>query len=341
MKVDDLINERGEDIVQDLQPIVVVCASDNNYAMPLAVTMRSALENLKSDRKIFLYIIDGGISDFNKKKILKSLITEKCEAEFIQIPDSLMGNILEAHQPMELGGKTTRAEYISIASFYRLLIPELLSDQIEKVIYLDCDLAVKGNLEQLWQTELGENYVLAVRDTWIPYVSSPAAKLNYKKLGIEADCQYFNAGVLVINVRKWRANDFSTKAINYFTQNLEHIGWYDQGLLNALLVGQWGQLDPRWNFNATSFYDYSSEGYLSWKDSDSQFPEDIYHNLVRNPYIVHFVSEKKPWTSRHTPRKEDFFEYVDRTEWSGWRLTIWRRLWCKLVYKAKTVMSRI
>jgi len=333
MKGDDLINERREDIVQDLQPILVVCAADNNYAMPLAVTMRSALENLKSTRKIFFYIIDGGITDFNKAKILKSLITEKCEAEFIQIPDSLIDNILEAHQPMELGGSTTRPEYISIASFYRLLIPELLPDQIEKVIYLDCDLAVKGNLEQLWQTELGENYVLAVRDTWIPYVSSPTAQLNYKKLGIEQDCQYFNAGVLVINVRKWRADDFSTKAINYFRQNLEHIGLYDQGLLNALLVGKWGQLDPRWNFNATSFYDYSSEGYLSWKDSDSQFPEDTYYNLVRNPYIVHFVSEKKPWTSRHTPRKEDFFEYVDRTEWSGWRLTIWRRIRRQLAQK--------
>ena len=260
--------------------------------MPLAVTMRSALENLKSNHKIVFYIIDGGITDFNKQKILKSLVLERCEVEFIQISDSLISDITIAHESIESKNIETKATYISVAAFYRLLIPELLPEQVEKVIYLDCDLVVKGNLEQLWQTDLGENYILAVQDTWILYVSSPTARLNYKELGINPDSKYFNSGVLVINLRKWRTGEFSRKTIQYLRQNLEYIGWYNQGLLNALLVGQWGQLDPRWNFNATSFYDYSSEDYLSWKDSESLLSEDIYNRLVRYPYIVHFVSEK-------------------------------------------------
>lgn len=324
------------------EPIVVVCAADNNYAMPLAVTMRSAIENLKSNRKILFYIIDGGITNLNKQKILKSLILGKCEVEFVSISDSLLRDIEEAHQSMKLENKTViKANYVSIASFYRLIIPELLPKHVEKVIYLDCDLVVKGDLEELWNADLGENYVLAVQDTWIPYVSSATAKLDYTELGIDPDSKYFNAGVLVINLRKWRADEISAKAINYFIENLGYIGWYDQGLLNALLVDQWGQLNPRWNFNATSFYDYSSLNYLSWKDSECLLSEDIYKELVRHPYIVHFVSDKKPWTSRHCPRKEDFFQYIDLTAWSGWRLTLWRRLWRRLVDEAKTVMSRI
>jgi lipopolysaccharide biosynthesis glycosyltransferase len=55
------------------QPIILVCAADNNYAMPLAVTVRSALANLKSNRKIGLFILDGGISKSNNNKIIKSL----------------------------------------------------------------------------------------------------------------------------------------------------------------------------------------------------------------------------------------------------------------------------
>ena len=321
-------------------PIVVVCAADDNYAMPLAVTMRSALENLKGNCKIFFYVIDGGISEINKQKILKSLISEKCDVEFIQISDSLVGDMLEVHKPMESQVVSTKAKYVSIASFYRLLIPQLLPEQLEKVIYLDCDLVVKGDLEQLWQIDIGENYVLAVHDTWIPSISSPTGKLNYQELGLDPDSQYFNAGVLAINFKKWRDNDFSTKAIKYFREKLEYIGWYDQGLLNALLVGQWGQLDPRWNFNATSFYDYASAGYLSWKNSESFLSEDIYKKVVRDPYIVHFVSEKKPWTSRYTPRKENFFEYVDMTEWSGWRLTIWRRLWLRANRELRKILSK-
>ncbi len=341
MQAETLNYEKQYGLTDEDKKIIVVCAADNNYAMPLAVTMRSVLENLKGGRKIFFYIVDGGITDFNKQKILKSLIPEKCEVEFVRISDHLLGAITEVHKPIESQAILTKAKYVSVASFYRLLIPKLLPEQLEKVIYLDCDLVVKGDLEQLWQVDIGDNYVLAVHDTWIPSISSPTGRLNYKKLGLDPDAKYFNAGILVLNLNKWRANAFSTNAIKYFRQNLEYIGWYDQGLLNALLVGKWGQLDPRWNFNATSFYDYSTAGYLPWENSNSFFSEAIYKNVVRDPYIVHFVSEKKPWTSRHCPRKEDFFEYVDLTEWSGWRLTIWRRLWQRLNNEFQSVLKKI
>jgi lipopolysaccharide biosynthesis glycosyltransferase len=328
------INTENSSYKEDLrayhedESIVVVCAADNNYAMPLAVTMRSAIENLNKNCKIIFYVIDGGITDFNKQKVLKSLNPEECDVKFIQIPDSMM-DTLAAHHSSRSDTVTDKAQYVSIASFYRLLISELLPEHIEKAIYLDCDLAIAGDLQQLWQIDIGENYVLAVRDTWIPIISNPNGKLNYQELGIDPDAQYFNAGVLVVNLKKWRVERFSAKALKYFSHNIEYIGWYDQGLLNALLIGQWGQLDPRWNFNATSFYDYSARKYLSWENSQSFLSEDIYQQAVSNPYIIHFVSEKKPWKSRHCPRKGEFFKYVDLTGWSGWRLTIWRRLWSR------------
>ncbi|MBW4554039.1 MAG: glycosyltransferase family 8 protein [Aphanocapsa sp. GSE-SYN-MK-11-07L] len=321
-------------------PIFIVCAADNNYAMPLAVTMRSVIENLKADRKIIFFVIDGGITTFNQQKILKSLPNRQCDVQFLQISDALVKLIREAHELPESSDLGIKSDYVSIASFYRLLISDILPPEIEKVIYLDCDLIVEGDLEQLWQVNLDENYLLAVRDTWIPNVSCPTAKLNYEQLGIAPGSKYFNAGVLVLNLKKWRANQMSPKALQYFKQNLPYIGWYDQGLLNALLVGQWGELDPRWNFNATSFYDYASENYLPWHESKSMFSEETYNNLVRHPFILHYVSVKKPWTSRHTPRKDLFFKYIDMTLWSGWRLTIWRRLWRRLVREFKTAMRR-
>jgi len=325
------------DINQELEPkseeepIVIVCAADNNYSMPLAVTMRSAIENLKDNCKIFFYIIDGGIDPFNRQKILNSLIPGKCEIEFIKISDSLIDSITKAHDNLKTELTTSRPEHVSITSFYRLLIPNLLPKQLEKVIYLDCDLVIMGDLSQLWQIDFGENYILAVRDTYAPFVSSPEAQLNCAVLGINPDSPYFNAGVLSIDLKKLRADKFSTKAITYFTQNLDYIGFYDQGILNALLVGKWGQLDPKWNFNVTSFYDHSSERYKPWANSGSFYSEGIYNELVSNPYILHFVSVNKPWISRFCPQKEDFFECVDRTRWSGWRITIWRRLWRKLI----------
>ena len=315
------------------EPIVVVCAADNNYAMQLAVTGRSALANLKGDRKIFLFIIDGGIKNHNKQKILKSLDSEKCEVKFISNPDSLLeDDIKEAHNEcVGSNGKTT-AKYLTIAAFYRLLIPELLPKQFEKVIYLDCDLVVRGDLEQLWEIDLEENYVLAAQDTWIPYVSSTTGLLNYQDLGISPNSKYFNSGVLVINLKKWRTDNIGAKAINYFKQNTKYVRWPDQDVLNALFAGQWGELDPRWNCSPVSVYSYTS-----WQDSP--FSEEVYNNLIRDPYIIHYVSSAKPWTSRHTLLKEHFFEYVDLTAWSGWRFTFRRRFWFWLIAKLREAIS--
>src|SRR5689334_18317770 len=77
----------------DSNAIAVVCAADDAYAMPLAVTVRSALENLKGNRKIILFIIDGGIKQPNKQKVIKSLASEKCEIHWIENPDHLLGKI--------------------------------------------------------------------------------------------------------------------------------------------------------------------------------------------------------------------------------------------------------
>ncbi len=342
MNTKNLSYERTEKPFLEIesQPIIVVCAADNNYAMQVAVTLRSAVANLKGDRKMILFILDGGIKKHNKQKILKSLNSEKCEVKFIAIPDSLLRDELEEiNKNLGPDGKTI-SQYISISTFFRMFIPEILPSEINKAIYLDCDLVVRENLEELWQVDLGKNHILVAQDTWIRTVSNSNGLLNYRELGIPSEAKYFNAGVLVINLKKWREDEICVKAMNYLRQNRKYVRWHDQDVLNPILVEKWGQLDPRWNFNATSFYDYTSKDYLPWNDGDNLFSKKVYDDLVQNPYIVHFVSANKPWTSRHCPRKEEFFKYVDLTEWSGWRLTIWRRLWLRANRELRQILSK-
>ena len=105
---------------------------------------------------------------------------------------------------------------------------------------------------------------------------------------------------------------------------------HDQDVLNVLFADRWGELDPRWNLSATNCGGY-------WQECP--FSEDDYNAMVGDPYIIHYTTEKKPWTSRHTLCKGYFFNYVDMTEWSGWRLTVWRRLWLKLIHEFKSRMT--
>ncbi|MBR8839335.1 MAG: glycosyltransferase family 8 protein [Stigonema ocellatum SAG 48.90 = DSM 106950] len=300
----------------DKEPIHVVCAADDRYSMPLAVTLRSVLENLDSERSINFFIIDGGIKQHNKKRILKSLGSKLYTIEWLQ-PST------------ELLSKMVVSGHVKIASYFRLLMSHILPFQLQKVIYLDSDLIVLKNLDLLWDVDIGEAYLLACQDLGIPYVSDPYGLANYKELGIPADSKYFNAGVLVINLEKWRSENIGMKVIQYLEQNKDYIRWHDQDGLNAVLAGTWGELDPRWNQVPSIYLKYSS-----WKDSP--FLEDVYKKLSHDPFIIHFASSNKPWNSRvYHPANYLFFQYLDLTVWSGWRYTIWRRAWNKIVKQAK------
>ncbi|WP_016949056.1 glycosyltransferase family 8 protein [Anabaena sp. PCC 7108] len=307
-----------------LQPIILVCAADNNYAMPLAVTVRSALANLKSKRQIALFILDGGINKTNKNKIIKSLQSDQVEISWIQIDDTQLNNLV-----------LTR--HLTTTSYYRLLITKFLPPEFDKAIYLDTDMVVKGNLEELWNIPLEDNYVLAVQDDVELYISMSDGLKNYKEVGISPDLKYFNSGLLVINLKQWRNENIGEKVLEYITQNREYVR-NDQDGLNAVLAGKWQEIHPRWN-QMPRIYDYSS-----WKESP--YAEDIYEELLHQPYIIHFTNSPKPWyaglqTECKHPKKDLFFQYLDMTSWSGWRDTVWRRLVRKLLKVTSLTTSKL
>jgi lipopolysaccharide biosynthesis glycosyltransferase len=298
-------------VIPQLQPIVLVCAADNNYAMPLAVTVRSALANLSSDRQIVLFILDGGISDTKKRKIIRSLDSKRVKISWIQLDQALFANL-----PLY--------RHLTISSYYRLLIPEVIPTHFDKAIYLDTDMVVTGNLAELWNIDIGDNYVLAVQDDHQLYMSIAYDWKTYQALGLSPDAKYFNSGLLVINLEKWRTENIGKQVLESIKkENLAN----DQDGLNVVLVDKWGELHPRWN-QMPRIYHYSS-----WEKSP--FNKDVYNELLHQPYIIHYTATPKPWLAglrdecKH-PRKDLFFQYLDMTDWSGWRDTFLRRIGRKI-----------
>jgi lipopolysaccharide biosynthesis glycosyltransferase len=283
--------------------------------MPLAVTIHSALVNLKNKPKIALFIIDGGISQRSKQRIIKSLDSQQVDVSWVQPNPGLIENLkVERH--------------LTIVTYYRLLIPQVIPQHFKKAIYLDSDMVIKGDLEQLWNIDIGDNYVLAVQDDNQRYIRMSGGLRNYQELGINPDYKYFNAGLLVINLEKWRTDHIPLKVIEYLERNKDYVRDHDQDGLNGVLVGQWGELDPRWN-QMPRIYAYSS-----WQDSP--YDEALYSELLHNPHIIHFTTPPKPWQRGcEHPNTNLFFQYLDQTAWSGWRNTIWRRGWRKFTKEIK------
>ena len=288
--------------------IILVCAADDNYSMPLAATTRSVVAQMKNPQKLSLYIIDGGISRVNKERIIENLKSAQVKITWIKGKRNSFQEWLSPSQFKNMQISST----VTIAAYYRLLIPEFLPKEIEKAIYIDSDVIVRSDVEALWNQEIGDNYLLAVQDMGAPLVSSPRGLMNYQELGIPADCKYMNSGVLVFNLKKWRQDSTSLAVIKYLNDYKQYVRWFDQDGLNAVLAGKWSELDPRWNQMPYLFR------FGSWQESP--FSEQEYNNLLNHPYIIHYSTREKPWNDNCIhPQKELFYEYLESSIWGNWK----------------------
>lgn len=286
--------------------------------MPLAVMLASVASSLADTHRAVVYVLEHDISDETKKKVESSIPADRMSIRWLSVFRDRFVSIQ----------RNLRAyEHYSIAGMFRLFLPEVLPPSLDKVLYLDCDIVVQRDLGQLWDLEVGDSYVLAVTELnpACRYVSSKRALPYYRELGLAADLKYFNAGVLVVNLRKWRAELFTERALNHLSEAGHVSRWHDQDALNAVIAGEWSELDPRWNvtLHASSGRHLSRRNNHPWSD----------------PFIVHFTSSVKPWHTHYPFSFRDLFlHHLDRTAWANWRPSPARfdaaRRWTKVLVKA-------
>lgn len=302
-------------IASDESDPAVVLAADENYAMPLAATVRSALDNLTGDRRLRLYLLDGGVRDSTKRRLELSWPAGRFDATWIDVdPTALDGVPLSGH--------------INQISYFRILAPRLLPSDLRRVIYLDSDLVVRKDLTRLWNEPCDGAPCLAVQDCAAPYLDASQALANYDKckphlggtvpvpnfreLGLNPMSPYLNGGVLLLDLDAWRREDLPTQMLECLDRNRGHVRWHDQYALNVVLHGRWKKLDHRWNQGLNVF------SFPNW--ARSPYGRHEFEQLRSDPHIIHFTTRHKPWkVSCLHPLREQYFTYLDRTEWAGWR----------------------
>jgi lipopolysaccharide biosynthesis glycosyltransferase len=172
-----------------------------------------------------------------------------------------------------------RSDYISTATFGRLLLAEALPSTLGRVLYLDCDLLVTGDLSELWRADLRGGVLGAVPEATTGVAGTPRTYEHPQDPSLDPADPYFNAGVLLIDLAMWRRKRVGERAIAYVRRNRPPL--MDQDALNACLVGRWLPLDRAWN--VTTF----------WFRSSSR--QRRYRTLLARAKIVHFVGHRKPW----------------------------------------------
>lgn len=301
--------------MQAKDPIVLVSGCDDAYAMPLAVTLRSAIDHLGADQRVKVYVLDGGIRSSSKARLTTTCRDHRVSIEFIGTDISVLDGL-----PV--------SDHVNISTYLRILIPSILPESVSRVIYLDSDLLVCRNLADLWNEPQCGQPLLAVQDCAAPYIDSsvaiewyqycrphifkPRPIINFRELGLSPRAPYLNGGLLVVDVDHWRRESISQQLLDCLRRNHEHVLWWDQYALNVVLHGRWRALDTRWN-QGSHFHAYPSQ-------KTSPFDPQTYEQLKRDPWVIHFTSQAKPWHYFcHHPATDAYRRCLQRTEWRDWR----------------------
>lgn len=269
---------------------------DNNYIPHCSTVISSIIENNKEECITFHLISDfissdniKILSDWISSKNNKSIVFHQVvKGDFRQFP------IGEA--------------YINITTYYRLLLPEILKD-IDKILYLDCDVIVNHSLKDLWYTDINEYALAGVRDR-----INDSIRL-YNRLNYSMKYGYVNAGVLLINLKKWREKNIFKKALLLSSEKPEILKNHDQDIINILFYES--KLIIDFKYNLLEYYLYTED----WLYLDKKYYPEIIE-ACKNPVIVHFCMPQKPWHIECiNPYRELYYKYREMTPWSEIELT--------------------
>ncbi len=281
-------------------PINIVYSLNDKYAAAAGASIKSLCCNAYSTDDITIFILCSELSDENAEKLKQ--LSKECSVELcfkkISIEDFAGGNCLYS------------VNYLSCEMYFRLFIAKILQSE-DKALYLDCDTIVTGDICELYKTDISNHIMGAVYD----FPNIPRAE-ELSQIGIEKST-YFNSGVLLINLNKFRENDIFNKSIK-FIENHKGLKCPDQDVLNIVCKGKIMYLDDRWNFQ----WGHCIDEFIYLDEEDCR----RYKKTMDNFFLLHFTSPQKPWNSfacpnlgslfweyaLFTPFKEDlFFEMID------------------------------
>lgn len=251
----------------------IVLAGDRNYTTQLETTIKSILYH---NRDVKIYILNQDIMPdwFRKpRKIARMLGSDIID---VKLPEQAVFQSWETR------------EYISPMTYARYFIPDYISE--DKVLYLDSDLIVNQSLEPLFEIDFYEYLLAAAWDT---------------------DGVTFNAGVMLINNKKWRQEKLKERLIEQSIVTLKEVDEGkienfngDQTILNQVCSNRWLELDREYNLqvghDVTAFYN-------KWEN---------YYNELVSPSIIHFVSYRKPWSTLIANRYRDLWWEFHDLEWT-------------------------
>jgi lipopolysaccharide biosynthesis glycosyltransferase len=263
-------------------PMNIVFAADKGYVEHLAVAMYSLFEN-NQELSIDVYVINADIDQDTWSDL--EMIAERFGNNMIDV------KIFD----QDLDGLVT-PHHLTRETYYRLFIPDKV--QVSKALYLDADIAVNGSISGLYNINI-DDYYLAAANT--------PGFVGHKDLEMSAGSRYFNAGVMLINVARWRQEHLKERVINIVRRKPWAIQFADQCGLNSVVDGRWKEFHPKFNFQSF-FFEVGIDAYSAF------FPNGELTAAIHSPVILHYSGSIKPWNFGYKhPYRSLYWKYLRKT----------------------------
>ena len=250
--------------------IPIFFATDDNYVPFLAAAIRSLLDNANKNYFYRIHVLTSAISASNKKR-LSALAGENAKISFDN-PQKKLALMM---------GSLALRDYYSIATYYRLFIAGMFP-QYDKAIYIDSDTVVPGDISEMYFTDIGSNLVGAIHDN---VMAVPTFGEYVEKVVNVSRHKYFNAGVLLMNLKEFRTSDIEGRFVELLCKKSFPVA-QDQDYLNILCRDRVCYFGHEWNLVPV---------------------EDL---TDKAPAIIHYKMDLRPWHYDGIKYSEYFWEYA-------------------------------
>ena len=271
-------------------PTNILVSVNDSYVMPLSVLLTSLYET-NATHDIAVWALDAGLSDDSRALLERQAQAAGVRLEFVVVDPTLFEGL-------------PTAAYISVETYFRLLAAEVLPPELDRVLWLDADMVVTGDLGELYDMPFGDNGLIGC--------GYPAeAQDNNAQcavLGLDPS-RYVNAGVLLINLEAWRGIDMRAQVAG-LADRLDALKYADQDMLSIIFEGRIGLVDWRlYNFRTNTVFS----------------PDD--ERLAREQgAVVHYCGTQKPWMFYDVPLGDVWREYYDKSPFAAKQLRLISRV---------------
>ena len=277
--------------------ISVVYTANDLYAPLLGISLTSLLYNNKEE-KFNIYILSNGIKMNNIELLKKTCQKYRAKLNII--------NILNFEKKISFD--IDMCGY-NITTMARLFLADLLPQEVEKILYLDCDTMINNSIMEFWNTDIEKKYIAAVPEFLMPLEK----RLS---IGMKKENIYYNAGVLLINVKKWREQNLAQTFMEYYASCNGILQYNDQDIINYCCTKQSQPVSVDFDFFPVLYW-YRSSYIHKIQPLYKKISKEQLTRIKKKPAIVHFVGDERPWVKgNHVPYRKDYIFNVNISEWT-------------------------